>query len=169
MRAYKSFPVVLIGSVVAAGLVACTATNNSQDGSSPRPTDAATASSTVAPEVPDGLPDDVPLAAGAKLASSVTPIPSAGKVTGWTAVALTPVGTPVAETAAGLRQRLTKSGWAVTVDGSERTGIGISAKSPAVNPLRWLNISVTPALPDGGPALTYRFAQMPNPISTRPT
>lgn len=166
MRACRSLRVVIVAGALAASSAACGATSSSQEGGSSRPAESGTGKATAAPSSSTGLPDGVPLAPGARLASSVAPIPNAGDVSGWTAVALTSEGTLVAETAAGLRQSLTGAGWTITVKGSERTGIGISAKSPANDPLRWLNISVTPAVPGGGPAVTYRFAQVSKPIST---
>lgn len=169
MRFYRSLRVVIVAVALAASPVACTATSTSQNGGSQRPVEpSGTDNSTVAPEAATGLPDGVPLATGAALASSVAPIANSGDVSGWTAVTVTPEGTPVAETAAGLGESLTSAGWTITVEGSAKAGFGISARSPANDPLRWLNISVTPALPGGGPAVTYRFARTLKPISTRP-
>lgn len=168
MRTHNAVLFAALLPLAALGLTSCASAITSD-------ADLPTASSGQAsggPDVPSAapatLPDGIPLPPNASLAKATAPISNAGKVRGWTAVALTPTGVNVAETVSRLRELLTGAGWEVSVKGSESTGVGIAAKSPAVSPIRWLNLSVTPPLPGSGPAVTYRFAQISAPISTTP-
>lgn len=160
-RANAAFGVLAALAVLT--LSACGSDTNTTADSANDPTASAAATSAAAS---NGLPDQVPMPDDAKLADTVSPIPSGGNANGWTAVAITTTGTDQTATADALRKRLDAAGWTTKLVGGANNGLGIAARTPAKAPVKWLNISVTSPLPDSGPAVTYRYVTLPAPLPT---
>lgn len=105
------------------------------------------------------LPDGVPIVAGAELAADPKQN-SSGQVSGWSAVALAPAEKPTKSVATELAGMLTNAGWRVTSRNSGDSVI-IDAQRISGTQNQWLAITVTAPVPQGGPAISYRFATGP--------
>lgn len=136
-----------LGVLVLGGVVAC--------GSNEAVSEAPTASTTV-PQVP-ALPDGVPLPTGGSVVSG----PDTSKQSdarGWSAVVLAAPDADVSAVTASVRDQLQAQGWTAQVSAVEETGTSISATRTDGTTSSWLDVNVTPPLPGGGSAVTYRFA-----------
>ncbi|MEI8083409.1 MAG: hypothetical protein WCI74_16345 [Actinomycetes bacterium] len=147
---------VLLASITATALVGCSGTSQQAEDTT-APSASATALS---------LPDGIPLPDSGQLAAPVRTAATTGAVSGWSAVALTPPQTDSQAVTASLQSSLQAAGWTVSKTGTPDRGLALLAHSPATNPVRWLNISVTTAIPSSGPAVTYRYAQRSVPLPT---
>jgi len=154
--ATRAVGAAVLSSIAAMTLVGC-AGSGPQSQDSPGPSGSPTALS---------LPDGIPLPANGQLAAPVRTTASVGSVSGWSAVALTSAQTDPAAITTSLAADLQSAGWAVSKSGTAERGLALIAHSPATNPVRWLNISVTAPIPSGGPAVTYRYAQRSAPVPT---
>lgn len=126
------------------------------------PTDQQDAVAPTAPVAPSvrpvsALPDSVPLPPKAELAEETKSFSGEG-ARGWTAVVLTPAGTPLTATASQLTSDVQRAGWTATLSGTERDGYVIASTKAIGAQSAWLNINVTTPVPGSGPAVTYRYA-----------
>lgn len=110
------------------------------------------------------LPDGVPLVAGAELAADPKQN-SSGQVSGWSAVALAPAEKSTKAVASELAGLLTSAGWSVTSKNSGGSVI-IDARRSSGTQTQWLAATVTAPVPQGGPAISYRFATGPATVVT---
>ncbi len=135
-------------SIACVGIAACGSPQ-----ATPEATASVSASTTTAPELPDGIPLPV--------GGSVIDGPNTSKesqATGWSAVALASPTADVASVSAELTQELQAAGWVDEVSPTADAGMSISATRTVGDTTSWLNVNVTPPLPEGGSAVTYRFA-----------
>ncbi|NQU36450.1 MAG: hypothetical protein HQ526_02500 [Actinobacteria bacterium] len=139
---------VCLGVLVLGGVVACGAEDANQV--APGATEA---TATQAPALPDGIP----LPAGGSVVSG----PESSKqadVRGWSAVALAAPDVDVSTISASLTRELEDQGWTEQVSPTEDDGTTISATRTDGTTSYWLDVNVTPPIPGGGSAVTYRFA-----------
>ncbi len=160
--------VIALSTLCVMAVAACSAqTSPSVDGSLAPWTPSAPAAASTAPAAGSAkaLPNAVPLPSGADLVEATKPL-SSGGATGWTAVAVTPVGTSLTPVASQLNQSLTQSGWASKLTGTEADGFVLAAGRTYGAQQQWLNINVTTPVPGSGPAITYRFATALSPTKS---
>ncbi len=103
------------------------------------------------------LPDGIPLPAGGSIVSG----PNTSKrsdARGWSAVVLAAPDADVSAVTTSVSQQLQAQGWTDQVSPTEGAGASISATRTDGTTSSWLDVNVTPPLPGGGSAVTYRFA-----------
>jgi len=111
---------------------------------------------TVTAAVPT-LPDGIPLPVGASIASGPDSSKQAG-ARGWSAVVLAAPDADVSAITASISQQLQELGWTDQAVPTPDAGTSISATRSDGDTSSWLDVNITPPLPGGGSAVTYRFA-----------
>ncbi len=115
------------------------------------------------------LPDGIPVLPGASLAQDITRMPAEQGTSGWTAVAILPRSTTAGAAVNDLQAALTTSGWPAPRIKRADGATTLSYQSPASNPMRYLVATVTPPLPGGGYAVTYRYVKVAQALTTTPS
>jgi hypothetical protein len=141
------FGSVCLGVLILGGVVAC----SSEEAVSQAPTASA-------PETQSAtLPDAIPLPVGGSIISG----PDSSKqadARGWSAVVLAAPDADVSAVTTTLREQLQEQGWTEQASPTKGAGMSISATRTDGTTSSWLDVNVTPPLPGGGSAVTYRFA-----------
>jgi hypothetical protein len=140
-----------VGGLVGLGLLAVIGLTSC--GTDTATTETAAPTVTAAPTLPDGIP----LPTGGSVVSGPDLSKQSG-ARGWSAVALARPDADVALISSTLGQELEAQGWVEHVSPANEAGVSITVTRTDGEKSSWLDVNVTPPLPGGGSAVTYRFA-----------
>ncbi len=155
MRVAKPSIAAALATLAMVALGACGSSNDEIVG---QPQDAPVSQAPVV-----ALPDGIPLPQDGSILDQPD-THKEGDARGWSAVALASPEQDAQAVVGALNEQLTAAGWSEQVTGSDADGVTISAKRRTGGQAQWLAVTVTPPLPGGGSAVTYRYATGEDPF-----